>query len=70
MIRLLAEIDLEKPLLKGSKIKLEEKTIWVDFKYENILTFCFYSGKLGHPKKSCDQKMEDSKKDCIMERPI
>lgn len=32
MIRLLAEIDLEKPLLRGSKINLEEKTIWVDLK--------------------------------------
>lgn len=41
--------------------------IRLDFKYEHLPSFCFYCGKLGHLEKGCDQKIEDSTKDCICE---
>lgn len=39
MIRLLVELELDKPLLRGTKIKLGEEIIWVDLKYEHFLLF-------------------------------
>lgn len=60
MIRLLVKLELDKPLLRGTKIKLDKKIIWVDFKYEHLPTFCFYCGKTGHLEKGCDKKIENS----------
>lgn len=65
MLRLLVELELEKPLLRGTKIKLNDKLIWVDFKYEHLPTFCFYCGIMEHPEKVCERKMNDSKGNCI-----
>lgn len=67
MIKLLVEIALDKPILRGSKIRLEEELVWVDFRYENLPAFCFYCGRIGHPERSCEHKMEDSKNNCIVE---
>lgn len=61
IIKLYAEVDLTKPLLRGTKLTLEEEMFWVEFKYESLPTLCFYYGILGHMKKSCDRKMTDSK---------
>lgn len=67
MLRLFVEIDLTKPLLRGTKIQLDDKMIWTDFKYEHLPSCCFYCGKLSHLEKGCDQKITDSTKDCIYE---
>lgn len=42
-------------------IKLGD-TSWVEFKYENLLGFYFYCGKVGHGDKSCKQRKKDVKK--------
>lgn len=47
-MKLLVEIDLNKALLRGSKIKLDDEMIWVEFRYEQLPQFYFYCGKLGH----------------------
>ncbi|GER26493.1 gag-pol polyprotein, partial [Striga asiatica] len=31
----------------------------IEFKYENLLTFCFYCGKIGHNERQCESKRED-----------
>lgn len=67
LLRLLIEFYLDKPLLRGTKIKLDQELVWVDFRYEHLPTFCFYCGKVGHPEKICDQKMRDSQGNCICE---
>lgn len=36
ILKLFVEVDLEKPLLRGIKIRLEEASVWVDFKYEQF----------------------------------
>lgn len=38
-LKILAEIDLDKPLLRGSKILYNGLEVWVDFKYENMAFF-------------------------------
>lgn len=67
MIICLAELDLDKPVLRGSKIQLENTIIWVDFKYEHLPLFCCYCGILGHHEKVCVTKMVESNWDRICE---
>lgn len=59
MVKLFVEIDLKNPLLRGSHLKFEEESVWVDFKYEQLTTFCFYCGLVGHLEKNCGGKMKD-----------
>lgn len=56
MLKMLVVIELEKPLLKGAKIKLDDELVWVDFRYEHLPSFCFYYGRIGHPEKSYERK--------------
>lgn len=67
LMKLLIEIDLNKTLLRGSKIKLDDEMIWVDFKYEQLSRFCSYYGKLGHQEKLCATKVKDSTEGCVCE---
>lgn len=60
-------MDLSKPLIKGTKIRLEGETKWVMFKYEQLLFFCFYCVKIGHRKKMCGEKMQDSMNNVLVE---
>lgn len=61
VLKLLVEVDLNKPLLRGIKIKLEDEQIWVDFSYEQLPMFCFYCGCIGHSERFCEMKMRDSR---------
>lgn len=67
ILKLLVEIDLKKPLLRGTRIRLEEEVAWVDFKYEQLPGFCFYCGLVGHLEKSCEQKMLEAKESDLCE---
>lgn len=67
LLKLLVEIELDKASLRGTKIKLEGESYWVDFKYEMLPTFYFYCGIIGHSEKSCEMKMEDSRKSQVCE---
>lgn len=59
--KLLVEIDLMKPLIRGTKLRCKGDMKWVEFKYENLPIFCFYCGLVGHGKRKCARKIEDSK---------
>ncbi|XP_075673810.1 uncharacterized protein LOC142643153 [Castanea sativa] len=53
-LRIRVEVPLEKLLSRGSKIKgLEGEVVWVDFKCERLISFCFRCGVLGHEVKIC-----------------
>lgn len=41
MLKLFVKVELDKPLLKGTKIKLENEFVSVDFRYEQLLVLCF-----------------------------
>lgn len=59
-LKLLAEINLEIPLLSGTKIKCNDEEVWVDFQYENLAMFCFYCGKVGHSERMCSTRKADA----------
>lgn len=54
-------------MLRGTKIKLNEEVIWVDFTYELLPAFCFYCGMIGHFEKTCEKIMIDFKKNIVCE---
>uniref|UniRef100_A0A7N2KTF6 CCHC-type domain-containing protein n=1 Tax=Quercus lobata TaxID=97700 RepID=A0A7N2KTF6_QUELO len=55
-LRIRGEIPLDKPLQRGSKIKGPDgEVVWVAFKYERLISFCFRCGILGHEVKTCEQ---------------
>lgn len=66
-LKILAEVDLDKPLLRGSKTQYEGQTVWVEFKYENLAMFCFYCGKVGRAKQNCCCRKNDAKARKIVE---
>lgn len=47
-LKIFAEIDLNKPMMRGTKRKLNNESVWVDFRYEHLPTFCFYCGVIGY----------------------
>lgn len=54
-LRVRVTIDLEKLLKRRMKIrKAGDGWEWITFKYENVPTFCFICGKLGHSEKFCN----------------
>lgn len=67
MIKLLVEVELRKPLMRGTKSKFKNELIWVHFKYEKLPVFCLYCGIRGHQEKSCERKLTYSKDSMINE---
>lgn len=61
-IKILATVNLDKPLLRGTKHKLNGEVCWVDFKYEQLANFCCYCGRMGHSDKMCQMRRENLRK--------
>lgn len=58
-MRVRVSINLNSPLKRRMKIKMAgEEWFWVNFKYENIPTFCFICGVVGHSEKFCSKLFE------------
>lgn len=47
-IKIMVEIDLTKPLIRGTKLRYKLKEIWIQFRYEQLSTFYYYCGCVGH----------------------
>lgn len=63
-IRVRVEIEVNKPLRRGLKIKQPNgESVWLECKYEHLPTFCFICGRLGHAEKYCPYQLaiEDDK---------
>ncbi|CAA0816704.1 Unknown protein [Striga hermonthica] len=58
-LKILFELPLSDPILRGTFIKMGEDKKWVDLRYENIQSFYFYCGVIGHCDRSCAKKKED-----------
>lgn len=55
-VKMLVEVDLTKPFIRGTKIRFEGEMSWVMFKYEQLPFFCFYCGKIGHEERMREKK--------------
>lgn len=60
--KLLIEVDLTKPLVRGTKWCCNGETRWVEFKYENFPIFYFCCRMIGHGERRCKRKKEDIQK--------
>lgn len=49
-------LDLTKPLSRGRFLKLQGKSIWVDFQYERLPRYCFHCGIINHGKEGCSKR--------------
>lgn len=55
-LRVRVAVDLSKPLKRRMKVrKSGNDWFWIVFKYENVPTFCFICGIIGHSEKFCSR---------------
>lgn len=66
-LKILAELNLDQPLLRGTKLQYQNKEIWAEFRYENMAAFCFYCGLVGHSGKNCAVRKGDVLKNQVLE---
>lgn len=52
-IKILVEIDLTQPLLRGTMVKMNGIIKWVEFRYECCPDFCYCCGMMGHNENNC-----------------
>ncbi|KAM0854999.1 hypothetical protein ACQ4PT_050057 [Festuca glaucescens] len=59
-LRVKVRMNINKPLMRGTLVEVDEKgrTVWCNFEYEFLPDFCFICGILGHVQKECDIKLK------------
>lgn len=58
-VRMKILLQLEKPLKRGTKIKIgRSEPCWILVTYERLPSFCYFCGLLGHTHKDCGQVNE------------
>ncbi|CAI9099242.1 OLC1v1036027C1 [Oldenlandia corymbosa var. corymbosa] len=67
IIKIYVEVELNKQLVRGTKLTLEGETRWLQFSYDNLPLYCYYCGHVGHIEKQCETKKEDAKRGTIDE---
>lgn len=68
-VQLKVEINLEKPLKRGIKVRIGEgEPSWLPITYARLSSFCYYCGKLGHNIKDCE--MTQSQTEDIGEKEL
>lgn len=65
-LKLQVEVDLTKPLQRGTKLKFKQSEIRVEFKYEQLPIFCYYCGQVGHNEKLCLKRKQDVERNCVL----
>jgi hypothetical protein len=53
-LRVRIVIDLAKPLDRGRKINIKNKSTWVAFKYETVPNFCYQCGVVRQGMNGCE----------------
>lgn len=63
-VKVLVEMDLTKPLIRGTTLKYKQAECQIEFRYEQLPLFCFYYGMVGHNEKLCSQSRKDVDQNC------
>lgn len=65
-LRVRVTVNVTKPLKRRMKIrKAGDEWFWINFKYENVPTFCFICGLLGHSDKFCSTLFVTKEEDVV-----
>lgn len=65
-MRIRVKLNLAKPLKRRMKIKMAgDEWFWANFKYENVPSFCFMCGIIGHTEKFCGQLFEKPENEIV-----
>lgn len=65
-MRVRVTMDITKPLKRRMKVrKSGNEWSWITFKYENVPTFCFICGIMGHPDKFCGRLFDTPEGDIV-----
>lgn len=54
-LRIKVEIDLTKPMKRGTVVRFQGKDLRVFFKFERLPIFCFVCGRIGHQIRECEE---------------
>lgn len=65
-MRIRVTINLNAPLKRRMKIKMTgNEWYWINFKYENVPTFCFICGIIGHSERFCGRLFDVPETDIV-----
>ncbi|KAJ8430039.1 hypothetical protein Cgig2_014199 [Carnegiea gigantea] len=53
-LNFVADINIDKPLRRGIKVKVQGKPVWFDIQYIKLSDFCYACLKVGHVYKGCE----------------
>lgn len=56
LMKMLVEVKLQNPLLRGTKLKFDDEFVWIEFRYEKLLTFCFIIELLAIQKRTVKKR--------------
>ena len=59
-LKMLALVDLSKPLLRGTLVHVAESLKWVAFKYKRCPYFCYSCGIVRHGEHTCKEQRTTS----------
>lgn len=58
-VRIKVQIDLNKPMRRGTKIRVgSAEPCWIPITYKRLSSFCYWCGHLGHTTKDCERLSE------------
>lgn len=66
-MKLLVEIDVTKPLLRGTTLKFKQNETWIQFKYEQLPFLCYYCGCIGNNEMNTIQRKHDLRLNVLKE---
>ena len=55
-LRVKAQVNFSKPLLRGWSLKLKNKSLWIEFQCEKISKLCFKCSVIRHRAGGCVNK--------------
>lgn len=60
------DLNLTKPFVRGTKLRYKNTEAWIEFKYEQLLGFCYYCGVMRYGEKICLKRKQDVENKCVL----